>query len=116
MSTQKNAKVLHLIFQKKYFDKILKGEKKQEYRGYTDFYISKLCNLDHKEKRIIDIKKFDYGLFQLGYSKNAPQLKIEIKEIFCEGEVDENDKIIPEKTQFIIVLGNIQESPENYSV
>ena len=79
MSTKKNENVLHLIFQKKYFDKILNGEKKQEYRGYTDFYISKLCNLDRKEKRIIDIKKFDYGLFQLGYSKNAPQLKIEIK-------------------------------------
>lgn len=116
MSTQKNEKVLHLIFQKKYFDKILKGEKKEEFRGYTDFYLSKLCNLDHKEKKIICIKKFDYGLFQLGYSKNAPQFKIEIKEIYCEGKIDENDKIIPQETQFIIVLGDIQERPENYNV
>ena len=56
MSTKKNENVLHLIFQKKYFDEILKGEKKQEYRGYTDFYINRLCNLDHKEKKILKTK------------------------------------------------------------
>lgn len=110
------SSVLHLILQKKYFDKILSGQKSEEFRGYTDFYVSRLCELDHKNKHIIGIKKFDYCLFQLGYSKNAPQMKVEIKNIVCEGEVDEEDKIIPEKTQFIISLGKILERPDNYTI
>lgn len=108
--------VLHLILQKKYFNEILTGEKTTEVRSFTDFYVNRLCNVDHKTKQILGIKKFDYGLFQLGYAKDAPQIKIEIGDIYCEGEADDEGRMVPEKTNFYIEIKSILERPENYIV
>lgn len=98
-----------LILTKEWFNKILSGEKKEEYRAYSDFYVSKFCDFDKKEKQITGIKKFKTVRFQLGYSKNAPQMVVAIKEFYCEGEANENQVLIPEKSQFVIVLGDILE-------
>ena len=73
MSTQKNENELYLVLQKKYFLEILKGEKKEEFRAFTDFYIDRLC-LFNDAGDLVDVKKFDAVRFQLGYTKNAPQV------------------------------------------
>ena len=43
MSTQKNENELYLVLQKKWFLEILKGEKKEEFRDFTEYYIKRLA-------------------------------------------------------------------------
>lgn len=72
----KDNKTLHLVLKRKWWDMIESGEKKEEYRDFTPFYIKRLCDnpcfnkqgeiierniidkwtLDACEKRGIDLK------------------------------------------------------------
>ena len=60
-------KVLHLTLKKKWFDMILSGEKKAEYREVTEYWRIRLVG-----------KNFDAILFKNGYGKNAPQMLVEL--------------------------------------
>jgi len=53
--------VLYLNLKKKYFDQILQGTKKYEYREVKEFFIKRLQG-----------KNYDFVKFSNGYSKNAP--------------------------------------------
>ena len=53
--------VLYLNLKKKYFDQILHGTKKYEYREVKKFFIKRLQG-----------KNYDFVKFSNGYSKNAP--------------------------------------------
>ena len=109
MSTKKNENELYLVLQKKYFLEILKGEKKEEFRAFTDFYMDRLC-LFNDAGDWVDVKKFDAVRFQLGYTKNAPQILVEFKEITLEvDEKDENEELNSENCNFVIHLGEILE-------
>lgn len=64
--------MLTLPIKKKWFDMILSGEKKEEYREITPYYESRL-------ERKANLCKYGYGYYILlrnGYSKNSPTLKI----------------------------------------
>jgi len=102
-------KTLHLNLKKKWFDMILLGHKKQEYRDLKPFWASRFFQKKHigmtidfwrgfmgktiNNKRIYDIKKerigygdiffnnFDTITFSNGYAKNRPQFEIELKNI-----------------------------------
>ena len=76
----KNTAQLYLVLTKQWFTEILEGRKTEEYRDFTDFYINRLCELN-EEGEIIDTKKYETVKFQMGYSKNAPQMIVEIKDI-----------------------------------
>lgn len=72
----KDNKTLHLVLKRKWWDMIESGEKKEEYRDFTPFYVKRLCDnpcfnkqgeiierniidkwtLDACEKRGIDLK------------------------------------------------------------
>ena len=72
----KDNKTLHLVLKRKWWDMIASGEKKEEYRDFTPFYVKRLCDnpcfnkqgeiierniidkwtLDACEKRGIDLK------------------------------------------------------------
>ncbi|MRI62726.1 hypothetical protein EDM00_01755 [Ornithobacterium rhinotracheale] len=71
MKKQKNQ--LYLVLSKEWFDEILAGTKKEEYRAFTDFYISRLCVLD-EDREIVNFKPYETVKFQLGYAKDAPLL------------------------------------------
>lgn len=83
-------KVLRLTLKKKWFDMILSGEKKEEYREIKDYWVSRLCDsfqgsiggdLQHKHKTIAyRLKQVDFIEFINGYSKNAPKMIVK-----CEG-------------------------------
>jgi RPA family protein len=63
-------KTLHLNLHKKWFDMILSGEKKEEYRDSTNYW----------KKRIYDkIHEFNTITFSNGYAKNRAQFVIELK-------------------------------------
>ena len=103
---------LYLVLTKQWFTEILEGRKTEEYRDFTDFYINRLCELN-EEGEIIDTKKYDTVKFQMGYSKNAPQMVIEVLDIRIdvdeEVDFENGDLLTQENCNFTIVLGKILE-------
>lgn len=69
---------LYLNIKSQFFNEILSGSKKSEFRDATDYYIDKL--LEHE---------YDSILFKNGYNKNSPALVIEIKKIIVWDDVIE---------------------------
>ena len=63
-------KILHLTLKKKWFDMILSGEKKEEYREIKPYW----------DKRFIG-KNYGIVRFKNGYGKNSPVMDIECRSI-----------------------------------
>lgn len=108
--------ILHLKLKKKWFDMILSGEKKEEYREIKPFWFRRLYGKRPIMKDTIVSQDFigmefiNYPIvsFKNGYSKNAPTIIIECNGIkigkpisgLCEeGWMDKN--------LFVISLGKI---------
>lgn len=87
-------KSLHLVVTKKWFDLIKSGQKKEEYRVVKPFW----------EKRLK--KEYHSILFQLGYSKNAPKMKIEYKGLETREIISEHFGIFPVNC-YVLKLGEI---------
>ena len=85
IETKEQKKPLFLVMQRQWFDLINKGEKKQEYRDGTEFYISRLCNRD-KEGNILSLKNYKKAILQEGYHKGARRLVIDILKITYDGD------------------------------
>jgi len=94
-------KILHLPIEKCWFDMILFGEKKEDYRKIKPHWNSRL-------QSGTKFKKFDIVLFENGYSKNVPWMKVDLLNIRCGvGRVEWG---APEhETVYILRLGNILE-------
>lgn len=85
-------KILHLTLKKKWFDMIASGDKKEEYREVKPYWVKRLTNpqchkvgtlelirlLHKKESFRSDFKAVQ---FKNGYSKDAPTVLVELKEI-----------------------------------
>ena len=84
-------KILHLTLHKKWFDEILNGTKKIEYREIKPYWTKRLLD-DEKPK------KFDIILFRNGYGKKSPQMKVE----FLGVKVENN--------KYNILLGKVLKS------
>jgi hypothetical protein len=86
-------RVLKLTLKKQWFEMILSGEKKEEYREIKDHWVSILCkkhpnsviaggDLHHKHSGTqFSIKDFDWVEFTNGYNKNSPRVTLECKGI-----------------------------------
>ncbi|MDH3353566.1 MAG: ASCH domain-containing protein [Nanoarchaeota archaeon] len=66
-------KILHLTLMKKWFDEILSGVKKFEYRDIKPYWTKRLFNEDKTAK------KYDIIYFKNGYSKDCRKMKVEFK-------------------------------------
>ena len=57
----KDNKTLHLVLKRKWWEMIESGEKKEEYRDFTPFYIKRLCDNPcfNKQGEIIECKIID---------------------------------------------------------
>lgn len=113
-------KTLHLVLKKIYYDLIESGEKKEEYRDLSAYWIKRLCftRIDNPyvycvmEKCCIDCFKdagedycafpFDAVTFHLGYTKTT--MTFEIEEISI-GKGREEWGAEPDKLYFVIKLG-----------
>ncbi|WP_454974060.1 ASCH domain-containing protein [Capnocytophaga gingivalis] len=99
---------LHLTLKKNWFDLILSGEKKEEYREIKPYW----------EKRLIG-KKYDRIIFRNGYRKNAPQFTMKLKSI-TQGTGKSEWGAEEGKIYFVLSLGeiintkNIDKSDANY--
>ena len=94
-------KILHLTLKKKWFDMILSGEKKEEYREIKPYWINRLCWHEfHKQANDLETlnycrhnaqngrfpmdvfnNNYDAICFKNGYAKDAPSMTIEFKGI-----------------------------------
>lgn len=119
-------KILHLTLKKKWFDMIASGEKKEEYREIKPYWISRLVDLlgypaqwqinegyafewpvgsglMHSMDKAL---QYDVVEFRNGYSKNAPKIIVEIKDIVQDYGKEEWGAEY-NKPYFVIKLGNI---------
>lgn len=74
------AAVLRLTLKKKWYDMILSGEKKEEYREVKRYWIQRLCNeVEYEMGGAWEgvFKKFTHVEFKNGYGKDAPTMLVE---------------------------------------
>jgi len=103
-------KTLKLTLKKKWFDMILSGEKKEEYREIKRYWIQRLC--DEFSFEIFDpecFQHFDLIEFSNGYGSKVPRFTIECKGIeIAKGNTKWGAE--PNVEYFVIKLGNIFET------
>lgn len=130
--TINNENILHLNLKSKWFDMILSGEKKEEYREIKDFWVKRfisdilvhnrlftndikaicknggsfqLSNVENPNEKI-KFKNYKTIIFSNGYSKNRRQFMIELLSIkidFGKSELGAN----PNQKYFVLKLGEI---------
>ena len=64
-----------LQIQKKWFDMILSGEKREEYREIKQYYSARLKNEGFLDRYGLPTIKEDWVLFRNGYGKEAPSFR-----------------------------------------
>lgn len=93
-------KTLTLIIKQCYFDEIIKGTKKQEFREVKPTTIKRLLQLDSDGYEVEDENgnaipiRYDALLLYVGYAKNRASALVEIKSAYCEIITDENGEPI----------------------
>ena len=93
-------KVLNLIIKQVWFDKILSGEKTQEFREVKPTTVKKLIELDEEgfEKEDENCNaipiKYDAIRFFVGYAKDRDSMLVEVTDCYCEMFVDEDGELI----------------------
>lgn len=102
--------VLTLIIEQKYFDLIMSGEKKEEYRSFTDYYINRFCEfaIEDGEEVFTGMKPIKHIKLAVGYRKDRKWAIIEVKGLF----LDTFNDYLPEGFEkgaqaFTIELGNV---------
>ena len=98
--------VLHLPIKKKWFDMILSGEKKEEYREIKPHWTKRLLDFNG-----IKFKHFDIARIVNGYGANSPTFDIEIKTI-CKNTGKPELGAEPNKYYYVITMGKIIDKGE----
>lgn len=108
---------LHLTLKKKWFDMILSGYKKEEYRELKDYWCNRFCLRNWQS---FEIEIFEHALnwdklqfktitFTNGYGSDKPQFVIEFKGVkIAKGKTHWGAE--PHETYFVFKLGNILET------
>jgi len=95
-------KILHLTLKRRWFDMVKSGEKQQEYREIKPYWRRRLMNPGKQ----FTPKHFDIVKFKNGYAKNAPEITVELKEIFIgPGNVEWG--AWPSEIYYVLVLGKV---------
>lgn len=101
----KDNKQLYLVLAKQWFNEIVEGKKTEEYRAFTDHNISRLGVVENGE--FVGCRQYETVKFQLGYTKDAPQMIVEVKQILIEVDDKNAEVLTSENCNFAIVLGEI---------
>lgn len=124
MNRNNNNKPLHLNLHRKWFDMILSGEKKEEYRNPCSIYwIKRLCTyawldkIEEQKKKLSageepemlspEYKNFETIIFSNGYAKDRDQFEIELTGIKCSSDTREEWGAVEDRAYFILSLGKI---------
>ena len=93
-------KILNLIIKQVFFDQIIEGTKKQEFREVRPTTIKKLLQLDDEGYEVEDEHgnaqpiKYDAIQFYVGYNKDRDSALVEVVGAHCEIFVDDNGEPI----------------------
>ena len=93
--TMTEKKVLHIILEKKWFEKIVSGEKMEEYREIKPYWASRLVNQQAESGEVLfdefggyttvmgepEYKPFTHVLFYAGYAKDRQVVEKKIESI-----------------------------------
>lgn len=97
-----SVKTLHLTLKKQWFDMILSGEKKEEYREIKPYWNKRFA------AALLDFKHCGYNTitFSLGYKTDRPQMTVEWNGIFIrEGKPEWGGE--PGTEFYVLELGEI---------
>ncbi len=91
--------ILQLIIKQKFFDEILAGKKKQEFREIRPNTQKKYCELDEEgyckeEDGILIPRHYDAIRFYVGYNRDRASALVEVKDARIELFEDENHNLI----------------------
>ena len=93
-------KTLTLIIKQCFFDKIIKGTKKQEFREVKPTTVKRLIELDKDGYEVEDENgnaqpiQYDALKLYVGYAKNRASALVEVKSAYCEIITDEKGEPI----------------------
>ena len=93
-------KILKLIIKQCYFDEIIKGTKKQEFREVKPTTIKRLLQLDKDGYEVEDEKgnaipiRYDALQLYVGYAKNRASALVEVKSAYCKIVTDKKGEPI----------------------
>jgi hypothetical protein len=107
------TRTLKVTLKREFFDAIHAGEKKEEYRAYTKFWISRLLVYNEADT-VYDVREYDTILFRNGYNPDSPTMEVEYKGLFVDTFSDvPEDAPEEERLGFAIQLGKVLKT-ENY--
>ena len=110
----KDPKTLHLVLKRKWWDMIERGEKKEEYRAFTEYWVKRILVLTEQgqmkvhffrhldEEEIVEYKDFDAICFHKGYTNTTMTFENDGIEINYGREEWGAE---PDKLYFVIKLG-----------
>ena len=97
---------ISFIIKQQYFDQILSGTKKEEYRGYSEQLLKKICQLD-ENGNATDFKPIKEIEFFVGYQKNRKSAVVECLGIEVDCYQDDNGNPIGDDEYFVFSLGRV---------
>ena len=92
--------MLTLPIKKKWFDMILSGEKKEEYREITKYYTSRLLGFYAD-------KTEHYVLFRNGYRSDSPTIKCKVRVKVGTGKPEWGAE--PDKEYYVLEILSVEE-------
>ena len=106
-------KILHATLEKKWFNMILAGIKKEEYRDIKPYWIKRLLNADFTDDRkfVFDDNQRHYDAIQFtnGYGKTAPTMLVEYHGVKV-GNTKEGWADSYKTEAFVLLLGKVLEA------
>lgn len=108
--THLNKSTLSLRIKKQFLMQIVSGQKKEEYRSFDDYYISRFCILN-KDFLISDMKRFEFVYFYVGNKKDSLFAIVKCNGIYLDTFETEIKGAPPVGTRcFTIELGEVVET------
>ena len=97
--------ILHIPIKREFFDAILAGTKKEEYRDFSPFWISRLATVNERGE-VDGFREYDIVRFRNGYNPDSPVMDVE----FIETIIQKNTSA-PRRSKsryiFAILLGKV---------
>ena len=107
--------MLTLPIKKKWFDMILSGEKKEEYREIKPYYMTRFANIGLLNMELESLNYVETGnerqiMFRNGYSKNSPSFLADVSLNIGMGKTELGAE--PGKKYFVLNIHNVYREGE----
>lgn len=109
--------MLILPIKKKWFDMILSGEKKEEYREIKPYYKSRFQNAGMLDSFGRVTSSYGWVIFRNGYSGDSPEIKAKCRLRIKTGRPEWGAE--PGKTYYTLMIGTavrVSEQPDDSAV